>query len=458
MGKGTKPSKPKPVAKEPSSTGSVSSRVVASALIAVVAIVAALALPRARESGGGAKPRANSSGSSRDAFGPCTAAEFIGDAPVPGFHVVCLHASPEGGRNGGVRVVAHAEAAPGPAALDFTLAPTDATPRGLAAALEARLDLASRNPGARRPWAAYDIDGHPLHDLRPTEKAQPPGGGSLRRAKAAGTLFLFAGGTFVHPGVRVGHRAVLRGVTGAAERVDDGEGGGGGGGDNRTVVIETLSLSPLVFSIDGFLRADECDYIRTHSAPHMANSGVSLMDKDKGKAATEWRTSTTYFMPSPEHPAVLKPIDERVAQLTRQPKPHQELVQVLRYEQGQKYDAHHDFFNPSLYKGDQGTMRLIEHGARNRLATVLWYLSDVAEGGETIFPMEGGRAHPRSNAHCEDGLRVYPRQGRVIMFYSLKANGAHDDASLHGACPVVDGTKWAANKWVWNSPIGLGGY
>ena len=44
------------------------------------------------------------------------------------------------------------------------------------------------------------------------------------------------------------------------------------------------------------------------------------------------------------------------------------------------------------------------------------------------------------------------------MFYSLKANGAHDDASLHGACPVVDGTKWAANKWVWNSPIGLGGY
>ena len=68
MGKGTKPSKPKPVAKEPSSTGSVSSRVVASALIAVVAIVAALALPRARESGGGAKPRANSSGSSRDAF------------------------------------------------------------------------------------------------------------------------------------------------------------------------------------------------------------------------------------------------------------------------------------------------------------------------------------------------------------------------------------------------------
>ena len=100
MGKGTKPSKPKPVAKEPSSTGSVSSRVVASALIAVVAIVAALALPRARESGGGAKPRANSSGSSRDAFGPCTAAEFIGDAPVPGFHVVCLHASPEGGRNG----------------------------------------------------------------------------------------------------------------------------------------------------------------------------------------------------------------------------------------------------------------------------------------------------------------------------------------------------------------------
>ena len=96
------------------------------------------------------------------------------------------------------------------------------------------------------------------------EAATNGGKGSLSRAaRAAGTLFLYAGGAFVHPGVRVGHRAVLRGVAGAAaggsvaDAIDAGasvaEAGGRGalGDENATVVLETLSLSPLVFSIDG---------------------------------------------------------------------------------------------------------------------------------------------------------------------------------------------------------------
>eukprot|EP01046_Picozoa_sp_COSAG06_P088351 COSAG06_NODE_34775_length_469_cov_1.583784_1_plen_52_part_01 len=31
-------------------------------------------------------------------------------------------------------------------------------------------------------------------------------------------------------------------------------------------------------------------------------------------------------------------------------------------------------------------------------------------------------------------------------------SGAIDQMSLHGGCPVLAGEKWAANKWVWNSP------
>ena len=36
----------------------------------------------------------------------------------------------------------------------------------------------------------------------------------------------------------------------------------------------------------------------------------------------------------------------------------------------------------------------------------------------------------------------------------MKPDGSTDELSLHGACPVVDGVKWAANKWVWNKPLG----
>ena len=94
------------------------------------------------------------------------------------------------------------------------------------------------------------------------------------------------------------------------------------------------------------------------------------------------------------------------------------------------------------------------YGKVNRMATVLWYLSDVQSGGETVFPQAGGKPPPRSMAACDQGLKVAPKKGKVIMFYSLTPDGRGDKFSLHGACPVV-GTdpKWAANKWVWSAPM-----
>lgn len=59
--------------------------------------------------------------------------------------------------------------------------------------------------------------------------------------------------------------------------------------------MKTVSLHPLVFCVDGFLFDEECQYIREQSEPYLAQSGVALMDQDKGKAATDWRTSSTYF-------------------------------------------------------------------------------------------------------------------------------------------------------------------
>jgi prolyl 4-hydroxylase len=63
---------------------------------------------------------------------------------------------------------------------------------------------------------------------------------------------------------------------------------------------------------------------------------------------------------------------------------------VLQYKDGQRYDAHHDFFNHAYYLKDAGVQRMIDGGRRNRLTTVFWYLSDVEKGGETIFPRAGG--------------------------------------------------------------------
>ena len=74
----------------------------------------------------------------------------------------------------------------------------------------------------------------------------------------------------------------------------------------------------------------------------------------------------------------------------------------------------------------------------------------------TLFTLLTGYTGPVNFRSCESGLKVKPEAGKVAMFYSLRADGQYDDLSLHGACPVIAGTKAAANKWVWNAPGAFG--
>ena len=76
----------------------------------------------------------------------------------------------------------------------------------------------------------------------------------------------------------------------------------------------------LINPIKGFLwnLAEEAKEIIDMGRPEMRESPVTLMDKDKGKQAKEFRTSTQARLKHRNHP-LLREIDERVASLTRVP-------------------------------------------------------------------------------------------------------------------------------------------
>lgn len=43
---------------------------------------------------------------------------------------------------------------------------------------------------------------------------------------------------------------------------------------------------------------------------------------------------------------------------------------------------------------------------------------------------------------------VKARKGNALLFFSLHPSAIPDPNSLHGGCPVIEGEKWSATKWV----------
>lgn len=169
----------------------------------------------------------------------------------------------------------------------------------------------------------------------------------------------------------------------------------------------------------------------------------AVADNLSGKSTlSDVRTSSGMFIKKGmDH--IVSGIEEKIAAWTLLPEENGEDIQVLKYEHGQKYDPHYDFFTDEVNIARGG----------HRIATVLMYLSDVEKGGETVFPQaeESQRmSHAKDDvSECaRHGIAVKPRRGDALLFFSLHPNATPDHSSLHAGCPVLEGEKWSATKWI----------
>ncbi|XP_078284770.1 prolyl 4-hydroxylase subunit alpha-1b isoform X2 [Rhinoraja longicauda] len=140
-----------------------------------------------------------------------------------------------------------------------------------------------------------------------------------------------------------------------------------------------------------------------------------------------YRISKSAWLSGYEDP-VINRINKRIEDLTGLDVSTAEELQVSNYGVGGQYEPHHDFARkdePDAFK---------ELGTGNRIATWLFYMSDVAAGGATVFP--------------EVGAAVWPQKGTAVFWYNLFASGEGDYSTRHAACPVLVGNKWVSNKWI----------
>ncbi|XP_017238449.1 probable prolyl 4-hydroxylase 9 isoform X1 [Daucus carota subsp. sativus] len=214
------------------------------------------------------------------------------------------------------------------------------------------------------------------------------------------------------------------------------------GEDSLThIPFQVLSWKPRALYFPGFATPEQCESIIKIAKASLEPSTLALRKGEKAENLKGIRTSSgTFIKASEDKSGTLDIIEDKISSATMIPRTHGEAFNILRYEIGQKYRPHYDAFNPNIY----GQVK------SQRVASFLLYLSDVEEGGETMFPYENGLNYDNYDPDACAGLKVKPRKGDGLLFYSLYPNGTIDKASLHGSCPVIRGQKWVATKWLRN--------
>ncbi|RCV46394.1 hypothetical protein SETIT_9G528000v2 [Setaria italica] len=146
------------------------------------------------------------------------------------------------------------------------------------------------------------------------------------------------------------------------------------------------------------------------------------------------RTSSGVFLTKKQDEVIAR-IEDRIAAWTFLPPEHGEPIQVPRYKNGEKYEPHFDYFSDKQNQAIE--------------LAVLVYLSDVKMGGETIFPnSEDQLTQEKDHTWSECARLGYAGIGDALLFFSLHPNTTTDTNSLHGSCPVIEGEKWSATKWI----------
>jgi len=194
--------------------------------------------------------------------------------------------------------------------------------------------------------------------------------------------------------------------------------------------IDVLHEDPKLALIHDFITLEEGQHILQLAEKRFNRS--SVLTDGNTRSIHDWRTSYTANLDTDDF--TLR-IQKRAAALALVPASHCEPLQVVRYEAGQFFKAHTDWF-----KDTEKSVPV----SGNRLFTFLVYLNELPgeAGGATEFPVLGVKVQPKTNAAAF---------WRNLHFGSERG----DDRTLHQGNAPAYGIKYAINIWIRSKPFQL---
>lgn len=254
--------------------------------------------------------------------------------------------------------------------------------------------------------------------------------------------------------------------------------------DGVEIRMTTRAINPPVFEIPDFLSNEECDYIIEKATVKGLNESIMFVSKTDMESGNQYgvhRVSySSYLKINDTGKEFISKLHDKVSKLTGMPNrivQWSESLTIGMYKPGGHYHAHLDSNEasrktPCCFQKEcvnsEGNTETTDCCRLCRYATVLYYLNDVEEGGETAFPfadnsiqtisIKGDTPWQNLTSHCYDAaLTIKPEKGKAVMWYNhfVDKNGYIsfvDKRSYHGGCEVVKGTKWIATNWM-STPI-----
>lgn len=218
---------------------------------------------------------------------------------------------------------------------------------------------------------------------------------------------------------------------------------------SRTAGWTVVSEYPRIYVQDDFLSSEECEMLKKQVSGRLEPAKVVEKEENKYDQQVNVRNNQQIWLGYEEErdtPAIYE-ILKRMHRAARFPDDDAEALQIGHYGVDEKYEMHPDS-DP--------------RNAVARPATLITYLNDVEEGGETLFPL-GNRSACTMQWRQDDAgnrrfgiqnccdrqelLRIAAKKGRAVLFFNHDTTGQLDYLSEHAACQVKRGEKWIAQRW-----------
>jgi len=191
--------------------------------------------------------------------------------------------------------------------------------------------------------------------------------------------------------------------------------------------MQLVHTRPRVAVVEKFLSPAFCDWLIARAKPKIAPA--QMIDEEGVHYVSSQRNNSWAYFGLSELDVAFVIVRARIAALTGLPVGGFEKTQILHYAPGQRFIAHHDFFDPNL----PAQRSMIEKGGQ-RVVTFLIYLNDGFDGAETGF--------------MELNWRYRGNKGDAILFRNVDSTGAPDPTTLHAGLAPTRGEKWLLSQWI----------